>query len=66
MPRKIDLPALLARCRPTRNDMTTALWISIGVGAGAVLTPTMGPAGYAFGIGLFAAIGAVAHLWATR
>ena len=66
MPRKIDLPAVLARCRPSRDDVTAALWIGAGVGAGAGLAPSMGPAGYAVGIGLFAAMGAVAHLWATR
>ena len=47
----------------SRNDMTVTLWITnMGVGAGAALTASMGSAGYAVGIGLFAAIGAVAHL----
>ncbi len=43
--------------------MTVTWWIAImGVGAGAALTASMGSAGYAVGIGLFAASGAVAHL----
>ena len=65
VPKTIDLPALLARRSPSRNDMTVTLWITnMGVGAGAALTASMG---YAVGIGLFAAIGAVAHLLrATR
>ena len=67
MTTKIDMPALLGRCRPSRNDVTAALWIGAGVGAGAGLGPSMGPTGYAVGIGLFGAIGAVAHLLrATR
>ncbi len=66
MTTKIHMPAVLARCSPSRNDMTAALWIGIGVGAGAALAPSIGSAGYAVGIGLFAAMGAVAHLWAPR
>ena len=66
VPRKIGLPVLPDRCSPSRNDVTIALWIAIGVGAGAALTASMGPVGYAVGIGLFAAIGAVAHWRATR
>ncbi len=66
MTTKIDMNAVLARCSPSSNDMTAALWIGIGVGAGAALAPSMGPTGYAVGIGLFAAMGLAAHLWATR
>ena len=66
MATKIDMSAVLARCSPSRNDMTAVLWIGIGVAAGAALAPSMGSAGYAVGIGVFAAMGAVALLWATR
>ena len=66
MTTKIDMPAVLARRSPSSNDTTAALRIGIGVGAGAVLAPSMSSASYAVGIEVFAAIGAAAHLLATR